>query len=67
VQDQPPNGVPDIARADGVDLPDASAPDPDLRAARNEIQAIGASLREALAADDALAAGAEAGPGEVRE
>ncbi|WP_433162802.1 hypothetical protein [Kribbella sp. CA-247076] len=42
-----------------MELPDEQAPDADLRAARREIQAVGTSLRDALAADDALAAGGE--------
>ncbi|GAB2633682.1 hypothetical protein [Kribbella swartbergensis] len=65
--DRPSNGGPAESRGEGVELPDEVAPDADLRAARNEIRAVGASLREALAADDALAARAGQGeePGEV--
>ncbi|WP_344219816.1 hypothetical protein [Kribbella sancticallisti] len=36
-------------------LPDEQVPDPNLRAARAEIRAVGASLRQALAKDDELA------------
>ncbi|TCO30226.1 hypothetical protein EV652_105220 [Kribbella steppae] len=48
----PGDGVPEVS-----EVPDEQAPDADLRAARNEIRAVGATLREALAADDALVAG----------
>ena len=44
--------MPEVPENESVQVPDA-----DLRAARNEIRAVGASLREALAADDALTAG----------
>jgi hypothetical protein len=40
-----------------MDLPDELAPDPNLRAARNQIRAVGVSIREALADDDRLIAG----------
>jgi hypothetical protein len=58
---QPSNGVPGVTGDVGVELPDESAPDPDLRAARNELRAVGASIRDALAADDLLAAGGRRG------
>ena len=48
----PGDGVPEVS-----EVPEERAPDADLRAARNEIRAVGATLREALAADDALVAG----------
>jgi hypothetical protein len=50
-------GVSEVPGNEGVGVPDEQAPDGDLRAARHEIRAVGASLREALAADDALVAG----------
>ena len=40
--------------SDGLELPDELAPDPELRAARNELRAVSASIREALAADERL-------------
>jgi len=40
-----------------MELPDELPPDANLRAARNQIRAVGASIREALAADDRLIAG----------
>ena len=47
----------------GVELPDELAPDAALRAARNELQAVSATIRAALAYDDVLAAGGDpAGP-----
>jgi hypothetical protein len=58
VQDQPAGGV---SGDEGVELPGELAPDPELRAARNELRAVSASIREALAADDRLAAGQPAG------
>ena len=51
MQDQPSGG--------GSELPDELAPDPDLRAARNEIHAVTGGIREALAADDLLLAGGQ--------
>jgi len=51
VQERPADGD------EGVELPDELAPDPDLRAARNEIRGVADGIREALAADDLLAAG----------
>ena len=57
--EQPSDGTRDVDRGEGVELPDEQAPDADLRAARREIQAVGTSLRDALAADEALAAGVE--------
>ncbi len=41
--------------SDGLGLPDELAPDPELRAARNELRAVSASIRDALAADERLA------------
>jgi hypothetical protein len=41
------------------------APDAAVRAARNEIRAVADGLRAALAADDALAAGARSTPDEA--
>jgi len=53
VQEQPSGGD------EVVELPDELAPDADLRAARNELRAVADGIRAALAADDALAAGAQ--------
>lgn len=47
----------EVSGDDGVGPPDEFAPDPELRAARHEIRAVAAGLREALAADDRLIAG----------
>ena len=57
VQEQPAGGVPGD---DGVEVPDELAPDPDLRATRHEIRAVSSGIRDALAADDLLAAGDQA-------
>jgi hypothetical protein len=61
VQEQPSNGD------EGVELPDEQAPEADLRAARNEIRAVADGIREALAADDALAAGTQPTAGEANK
>ncbi|GAA1598113.1 hypothetical protein GCM10009789_60080 [Kribbella sancticallisti] len=47
--------VPDQPTEPMPGLPDEQVPDPNLRAARAEIRAVGASLRQALAKDDELA------------
>lgn len=57
MQEQPAGGM---SGDDGVEVPDELAPDPDLRAARQEIRAVSSSIRDALAADDLLAAGDQA-------
>jgi hypothetical protein len=50
-----------------VGLPDEQAPEADVRAARNEIRAVADGIREALAADDALAAGTQPTAGEANK
>jgi hypothetical protein len=57
VHEQPLSGVLDAVGGEGMELPDELAPDPNLRAARNQIRAVGVSIREALADDDRLIAG----------
>ena len=57
VQEEPAGGVSGDV---GVEVPDAFAPDPDLRAARHEVRAVSSGIRDALAADDLLAAGDQA-------
>jgi hypothetical protein len=47
--------VPGESVDERVEVPDELAPDPDLRAARNELRALSAILREAVAADERAA------------